>query len=45
VSVVGQWAGRRMGQKLGERAEQVAGPALCLLGLWFIAAQLFRIPF
>lgn len=45
VSVGGQWVGRRMGQKLGERAEQVAGPAFCVLGLWFLAAQLFGIPF
>jgi manganese efflux pump family protein len=45
VSAGGQWVGRRMGQKLGERAEQLAGPAFCVLGLWFLAAQLFGIPF
>jgi manganese efflux pump family protein len=44
VSVAGQWAGRRMGQKLGERAEQLIGPAFGVMGLWFIAAQLFGIP-
>jgi putative Mn2+ efflux pump MntP len=44
VSVAGQWAGRRMGQKLGDRAERLAGPAFGVLGLWFIAAQLFGIP-
>jgi putative Mn2+ efflux pump MntP len=44
VSVVGQWVGSRLGHQLGERAERVAGPALCLLGLWFIVAQLFGIP-
>jgi putative Mn2+ efflux pump MntP len=45
VSLAGQWVGRRSGKKLGERAEQLAGPALCVLGLWFIAAQFFGIPF
>jgi putative Mn2+ efflux pump MntP len=44
VSVAGQWAGRHMGQKLGERAERLAGPAFGVLGLWFIAAQLFGLP-
>jgi putative Mn2+ efflux pump MntP len=43
VSVVGQWVGSRLGHQLGERAERVAGPALCLLGLWFIVAQVFGI--
>ena len=45
ASVAGQWTGRHMGQKLGERAEQLAGPAFGVLGLWFIAAQLFGLPF
>jgi manganese efflux pump family protein len=44
VSVLGQWVGSRLGHQLGEQAERVAGPALCLLGLWFIAAQVFGIP-
>jgi manganese efflux pump family protein len=45
VSIAGQWAGRHMGQKLGERAEQLVGPAFGVLRLWFIAAQLFGLPF
>lgn len=45
VSGVGQWVGSRLGRQLGERAERVAGPALCLLGLWFLAAQVFGMPF
>jgi putative Mn2+ efflux pump MntP len=45
VSLAGQWLGRRAGVKLGEQAERVAGPALGLLGLWFIVAQLVGIPF
>ena len=45
ASVAGQWTGRHMGQKLGERAEQLVGPAFGVLGLWFIAVQLFGLPF
>ncbi len=45
ASVAGQWTGRHMGQKLGERAEQLVGPAFGVLGLWFITAQLFGLPF
>jgi manganese efflux pump family protein len=45
VSVLGQWLGRRAGTHLGERAEQLAGPAFVLLGLWFIVAQILGIPF
>lgn len=45
ASVAGQWTGRHMGQTLGERAEQLVGPAFGVLGLWFIAAQLFGLPF
>jgi putative Mn2+ efflux pump MntP len=32
VSLAGQWVGKRAGRALGERAEQLVGPALCLLG-------------
>ena len=39
ASAAGQWVGRRMGASTGERAERLAGPALCLLGLYFIVAQ------
>lgn len=35
VSLAGQWVGAHAGAALGERAEQMAGPVLCLLGLWF----------
>lgn len=41
VSLAGQWVGQRLGSRIGAHAEQLAGPALCLLGLWFLAAQLF----
>ena len=44
VSVAGQWVGRRLGQKLGERAERLIGPAFGALGLCLIAAQVFGIP-
>jgi putative Mn2+ efflux pump MntP len=45
LSIAGQWIGRHAGARLGERAERLAGPALCLVGLWFIAAQLAGLPF
>ena len=45
ASVAGQWTGRHMGQTLGERAEQLVGPAFGVLGLWLITAQLFGLPF
>lgn len=45
VSLLGQWVGRHAGARLGERAERLAGPALCLLGLWFILASLVHLPF
>jgi putative Mn2+ efflux pump MntP len=45
LSVAGQWAGRHLGQRLGEWAERLIGPAFGILGLWFIAAQFFGIPF
>ena len=45
VSLAGQWIGAHAGRALGERAEQLAGPALCLLGVWFILAQALGVPF
>ena len=45
VSVVGQWVGSRLGHTVGEQAERMAGPALLLLGLWFLTAQVFGVPF
>ena len=45
VSLAGQWVGRHAGGALGERAEQLAGPALCLLGVWFVLAQALGVPF
>jgi putative Mn2+ efflux pump MntP len=39
VSVAGQWVGRRAGASIGERAERLAGPALGILGVYFILAQ------
>jgi manganese efflux pump family protein len=45
VSLAGQWIGAHAGRALGERAEQLAGPALCLLGAWFILAQALGVPF
>jgi putative Mn2+ efflux pump MntP len=45
VSLVGQWIGKRTGSKLGAWAERLVGPALCLLGLWFLLAHLLRLPF
>lgn len=44
VSLLGQWVGRHAGERLGERAERLAGPALCLLGLWFILVPLLGLP-
>lgn len=44
ASVVGQWVGMRAGKRLGDRAEQLSGPALVVLGLWFLAAQVFALP-
>jgi manganese efflux pump family protein len=45
VSLAGQWIGRHVGQRVGPYAEQLVGPILCLLGAWFIAAQLLEVPF
>jgi manganese efflux pump family protein len=45
LSLAGQWIGRNVGQRLGPYTEQVVGPILCLLGAWFITAQLLGIPF
>lgn len=45
VSLLGQWVGVRAGNRLGERAERLAGPALALLGVWFLIAQLVGLPF
>lgn len=45
LSLAGQWIGARAGGKLGERAQRLAGPALCVLGVWFIAVELFHLPF
>jgi putative Mn2+ efflux pump MntP len=44
MSLVGQWIGLRLGDTIGEYAERLVGPALCLLGLWFIVAQLAGLP-
>ncbi|HEX6816944.1 MAG TPA: manganese efflux pump [Ktedonobacterales bacterium] len=44
LSLVGQWVGRRAGDRLGEAAERLAGPALCAVGIYFIAAQLVGLP-
>ena len=44
VSFLGQWIGRHLGEKIGKRAEKLVGPVLCLLGGWFIMAQLLNIP-
>ncbi|MDQ2828619.1 MAG: manganese efflux pump MntP family protein [Chloroflexota bacterium] len=43
VSLGGQWIGQRMGAALGERAEVLAGVALCLLGVGFIVARLLGV--
>jgi putative Mn2+ efflux pump MntP len=45
LSLVGQWVGGHAGRALGERAEKLAGPALLLVGVWFVLAQLIGIPF
>jgi putative Mn2+ efflux pump MntP len=45
VSLAGQWIGRHVGQRLGTYAERLVGPILCLLGAWFIIAQLLGVPF
>jgi putative Mn2+ efflux pump MntP len=45
VSLAGQWMGRHMGQRVRPYAGQLVGPILCLLGAWFIAAQLLGVPF
>ncbi len=44
VSLAGQWIGRRVGNRLGAWAERLVGPALGLLGLWFLLAHLLRLP-
>lgn len=44
LSLVGQWIGRRAGERFGEAAEHLVGPALCALGLFFIVAQLAGLP-
>lgn len=44
VSLLGQWVGIHAGRRLGERAEGLVGPALCLLGLWFLVARVLGIP-
>ena len=45
VSLAGQWIGRKVGQWVGTSAEHLVGPILCLLGGWFILAQLLGVPF
>jgi manganese efflux pump family protein len=45
VSLAGQWIGRYVGQWIGPYAEQLVGPILCLLGAWFLVAQLLGVPF
>jgi manganese efflux pump family protein len=45
VSLVGQWIGRHVGRQLGPYAERLVGPILCLLGAWFLVAQVLGIPF
>lgn len=44
VSLLGQWVGRHAGERAGEAAERLAGPALCLLGLWFLLATAIGLP-
>lgn len=44
LSLLGQWVGRHAGERAGESAERLAGPALCLLGLWFLLAAAFGLP-
>ncbi len=45
LSLAGQWIGKNAGQRLGPYAEQLVGPLLCLLGVWFLVAQLVGVPF
>ncbi len=44
ASAAGQWIGRRLGTAAGERAERLVGPALCALGVYFIAARVAGLP-
>lgn len=44
VSLAGQWVGMHAGHAIGERAERLAGPILCLLGLWFLLGHLAGLP-
>ncbi|HLZ22103.1 MAG TPA: manganese efflux pump [Ktedonobacterales bacterium] len=44
VSLAGQWVGMHASRTIGERAEHLAGPVLCLLGLWFIVGHLLGAP-
>lgn len=44
VSLVGQWVGMHAGHPIGARAEQLAGPVLCFLGLWFVIGRLVGLP-
>lgn len=44
ISLGGQWLGQRVGATIGERAEMVAGVALCLIGLAFGIGHLLGIP-
>ena len=44
VSLAGQWVGRHASRAIGERAEHLAGPVLCLLGLWFLLGHLVGLP-
>jgi putative Mn2+ efflux pump MntP len=45
LSLAGQWIGKTVGHRLGSYAERLVGPILCLLGVWFLVAQLVGIPF
>jgi putative Mn2+ efflux pump MntP len=45
LSLVGQWIGKHAGQRLGAFVEQLVGPLFCLLGAWFVVAQLVGAPF
>jgi putative Mn2+ efflux pump MntP len=40
LSFAGQWVGMHAGHAIGARAERLAGPILCLLGLWFLLGHL-----
>jgi putative Mn2+ efflux pump MntP len=44
LSLVGQAVGRRAGNRLGETAEKLAGPALIVVGVFFIVAQVVGLP-